>query len=61
LDKLETALDELKDEYKEVITLKKIEGLSYVEIAERLGKSPEAIGMLLSRAMAALTIAYRKE
>ena len=61
LDKLEMALDELKDEYKEVIVLKKIEDLSYVEIAERLGKSPEAVGMLLSRAMAALTIAYRKD
>ena len=38
--------------------LKRIEGLSYAEIAERLGKSPEAVGMLLSRAMTALTIAY---
>ena len=61
LDRLETALDELKPEYREIIVLKKIEGLSYAEIAKRLGKSPEAVGMLLSRAMAALTIAYRKD
>ncbi len=61
LDRLETALDELKDEYKEIIVLKKIDGLSYAEIAEKLGKSPEAVGMLLSRAMAALTIVYRKD
>ena len=61
LDRLEAALDELKPEYKEIIVLKKIEGLSYAEIAEKLGKSPEAVGMLLSRAMAALTIAYRKD
>jgi RNA polymerase sigma-70 factor (ECF subfamily) len=61
LDRLETALDELKSEYKQIIVLKKIEGLSYVEIAKRLGKSPDAVGMLLSRAMAALTIAYRKD
>jgi len=58
LDRLEKALDELKPEYKEVVVLKRIEGLSYAEIAERLGKSTEAVGMLLSRAMTALTIAY---
>jgi RNA polymerase sigma factor (sigma-70 family) len=61
LDRLEKALDKLKPEYKEVVVLKRIEGLSYAEIAERLGKSAEAVGMLLSRAMTALTIAYGKE
>ena len=61
LDRLEAALDELKPKYKEIIVLKKIEGLSYVEIGQRLGKGPDAVGMLLSRATAALTIAYRKD
>jgi len=61
LDRLEKALDELKPEYKEVVVLKRIEGLSYAEIAERLGKSTDAVGMLLSRAMAALIIAYGKD
>ena len=61
LDRLEKALDELKPEYKEVVVLKRIEGLSYAEIAERLGKSTEAVGMLLSRAITALTIAYGKD
>lgn len=61
LDRLEKALDELKPEYKEIVVLKRIEGLSYAEIAERLGKSTDAVGMLLSRAMAALTIAYGKD
>ncbi len=61
LDRLEAALDKLKPEYREIIVLKKIEGLSYVEIGERLGKSPDAVGMLLSRAMAALAIAYRQK
>ena len=60
LDKLEKAIDELKPEYKEVIVLTKIEGLSYKEIGERLGKSADAVGKLLSRAMVALTIAYEK-
>ena len=61
LDRLEKALDTLKPEYKEVIVLKKIEGLSHVEIAERLGKSTNAVPTLLYRAMAALTIAYGKD
>jgi len=61
LDRLEKALDTLKPEYKEVIVLKKIEGLSHAEIAERLGKSINAVPMLLFRAMAALTIAYGKD
>ena len=60
LDRLEKAIDELKPEHKEVIVLTKIEGLSYKEIGERLGKSTDAVGMLLSRAMVALTIAYEK-
>ena len=61
LDRLEKALDELKPEYKEVVVLKRIEGLSHAEIAERLGKSAKAVSMLLSRAMTALTIAYGKD
>ena len=60
LDKLEKAIDELKPEHKEVIVLTKIEGLSYKEIGKRLGKSADAVGMILSRAMVALTIAYEK-
>lgn len=61
LDRLEKALDTLKPEYKEVIVLKRIEGLSHAEIAERLSKSTNAVPMLLFRAMAALTIAYGKD
>jgi RNA polymerase sigma-70 factor (ECF subfamily) len=55
LDKLEKALDKLKPEYREVIVLAKIEGLSYAEIAERLDKSVNAVGHLISRAMMALS------
>jgi RNA polymerase sigma-70 factor (ECF subfamily) len=61
LDRLEKALDELKPEYKQVVVLKRIEGLSYDEIGERLGKSAKAVSMLLYRAMTALTIAYGKD
>ncbi len=61
LDKLEQALDKLKPEYKQVVVLKRIEGLSHAEIAEKLGKNPGAVRMLLARAMAALTIAYGED
>ena len=55
LDKLEKAIDQLKPDYREVIVLAKIDGLTYKEIADRLGKSIDSVGHLLSRAMVALT------
>ena len=58
LDRLEKTIDELKPVYREVIVLAKIEGLSYKEIGERLGKSMDSVGHLLSRAMVALTEAF---
>ncbi len=61
LDRLEKALDKLKPEYKEIIVLKKIEGLSHAEIAERLGKNTGAVRMLLARAMAAVTLTYGQD
>jgi len=61
LDKLEQAMDELKPEYRQVVVLKRIEGLSHAEIAERLGKKTGAVRMLLARSMAALTIAYGED
>jgi len=54
LDKLEKALDKIKPEYKEVILLTKIEGISSKVLSDRLGKAPGAVRMLLSRAMMAL-------
>ena len=61
LDELAKALDKLKPEYKEVIVLTKIEGLSYREIAGRLGKSDEAVRKLVSRAMAVLTSVFESD
>jgi len=58
LDKLEKAIDELKPEYREVIILIKIDGLSYKEIADKLGRSADAVRKLVSRAMAELTVAF---
>ena len=53
--RLEQALEELKDEYREVILLRQYEELSFSEIGERLGRSPDACRMLLARAIAALS------
>ena len=57
-DKLAKAIDVLKPEYREVIVLTKVEGLSYREIGDKLGRSADAARMLFSRAMAALTSAF---
>ena len=61
LDELAKAMDELKPEYKEVIVLTKIEGLSYKEISDKLGKSSEAVRKLVSRAMAVLTSVFESD
>ena len=58
LVKLEKAIDALKPEYREVIILTRIEGLSYKEIADRLGKSAEAVRKIVSRATTALIGAF---
>jgi RNA polymerase sigma-70 factor (ECF subfamily) len=44
-------LNILSDEYREIILLAKVEGLSTGEMAERLGKSREAVALLLHRAI----------
>ena len=58
LARLEQAIDELKPEYREVIVLTRIEGLSYQEVGNRLSKNSEAVRKLVFRAMSALTRIY---
>jgi RNA polymerase sigma-70 factor (subfamily 1) len=60
LAKLEEAIDKLKPEYKDIIILSKIEGLSYKEIGKKLGKSPDAVRMLMPSAMAELTTVFMR-
>ncbi len=60
LNRLEKAMDKLKPEYREVITLTKIEGLSYKEVGDKLGKGADAVRMLLSRAMTSLSQSFEK-
>lgn len=59
--RLETALERLPEAFREVIVLRRLQELSYPEIAERLGKSADACRMQFARAMAALTLEMREE
>lgn len=54
LELVEAAFDELPPDYREVITLSRICGLSNDEIAERIGRTTGATKTLLSRAVARL-------
>lgn len=51
---LEEAFAGLPDDYREVIVLTKLEGLSHAEAGERLGRTPGATRSLLCRALARL-------
>lgn len=55
VERLESAFDELKDEYKEAITLYRIVGLSYPEIAAEMGRSEGAVRNLVYRGLARLS------
>jgi RNA polymerase sigma-70 factor, ECF subfamily len=59
--RLERALDALPGAQREIIVLRKLEELTFPEIADRLGKSEDACRMAFSRAMTALTVALGGE
>ena len=48
---LEAALERLSEDHREVIMLSRIEGLAAKEIGERMGRSENAVHLLLSRAL----------
>jgi RNA polymerase sigma-70 factor (ECF subfamily) len=58
--RLETALDRLEPDHREVILLRKLEEHGFAEIGRRMDRSPDACRMLLARAMAALTLAMEE-
>lgn len=60
LARLEKAIGDLKPEYRQVIVLIKIDGLSYNEMGKKLGKTDDAVRKLVSRAMAELTVAFKR-
>lgn len=53
--RLEAAFDRLPEDYREVITLARILGLSHAEIAEQMGRTEGATRMLLARALTELS------
>jgi RNA polymerase sigma-70 factor (ECF subfamily) len=59
LARLEKAMDQLPEESRELIVAVKIEGRTYDEVAQDLGKSPDAVRMQVKRALLALTNAFR--
>lgn len=58
---VEQYLNKLKDEYREVVILKHLEGYSTREIAEILDKQKGAVRVLLHRAMKALSSVVKQE
>lgn len=58
-ERLEKAIETLGEAQREVILLRHFEELTFPEIGERLGKSPDACRMQLARAMTALTLKVR--
>ncbi len=57
--RLERALESLEPDHREIVVLRRFEELSYPEIGQRLGRSPDACRMLFARAMTALTGAVK--
>ena len=54
IDRVEEAFDALTDEQREVVTLAHVAGLSRAEIAAQLGKTENAVRIVLHRALARL-------
>jgi DNA-directed RNA polymerase specialized sigma24 family protein len=48
---VETALDGLGEELKEIVILKAFEGMTFEEVAALKGKTPDAVRMAYSRAV----------
>ena len=57
-DRLKVALDTLKPDHREVILLARIRRLPIEEVATRMGRSPDAVGHLLRRAIQKLKIGF---
>ena len=56
LSRVEAALTKLRDDHREVLRLRIVEGLAHEEIARRMGRPLGATRMLLSRARAELSL-----
>jgi RNA polymerase sigma-70 factor, ECF subfamily len=57
---VEQAIAALPPDHREVVTLTHFAGLSPAEVAEHLGRSPDAVRMLLGRALVKLSVELRR-
>jgi RNA polymerase sigma-70 factor (ECF subfamily) len=60
VERLLERLDRLPEDYRQALVLAKIEGCTTVEIAERMGKSREAVALLVYRALQRLRVLARE-
>ena len=51
MDRLQEALDKLPPDYRQVLVLSRLEGLSAQEIADRMGRTPNAVYHLIVRGL----------
>jgi len=56
VERIEAVFEDLPPEYREVITLAHVVGLSRAEIAEQMGRTEGAVRMLLHRALAQVAL-----
>jgi RNA polymerase sigma-70 factor (ECF subfamily) len=61
IDTVRAALAQLPEPYQQVIRLREFDKLSYKEIAERMGRSPEAVRKLWTRAVDQLSRLLKPE
>ncbi|MBP1930163.1 RNA polymerase sigma factor [Ammoniphilus resinae] len=58
---IQTILGQMPDDYRDVLILKEMEGLSHAEIAQILGKTPQTTKVLLHRAKQKFKDLYQNE
>ncbi len=56
VERIVGALDQLEPDHREVVLLRYFHEMGFKQIADSMGRSPDACRMLLARAMAALTL-----
>ncbi len=61
IDQMRRSTARLNGRQRRALVLREVEGLSYAEIADQLGTSPEAIAQILARARMRLRAEYRRE
>jgi RNA polymerase sigma-70 factor (ECF subfamily) len=60
LTRLERALETLDPDQRDVVVLRRLQELTFPDVAERMDRSPDACRMLFARAMTRLTLAMEE-